>query len=171
MRDHPAPSSTRRRLLIASAVVGVALAVWLNWPRPPALDLPRLAASELGALAGGSDDRHRLLVHLTAQLNRGDRLAPWRQLPAASQPVWSTLLLELAVEGSGAAAFSTEPVADAPGVADAAEGYDVMGAAEMAALLRARPADLARRFAALLPKAQAARLAWIRAHADEIARG
>lgn len=171
MRAQPAPSPTRRRILVACAMVSVGLAVWLNWPRPPALDLPRLAASELGTLAGGSDDRHRLLVHLTAQLNRGDRLAPWRQLPAAAQPVWSTLVLELAVEGSGAAAFTAEPAADAPGVADAAEGYEAMGAAEMASLLRARPADLVRRYAALLPKAQAARQAWIRAHADEIARG
>lgn len=177
------PFVRRPAFIIGTLLILLAFSVWLNVFRPSSVDLPRLDPQTLSDLTASRDDRQQLLVHLSSLLYRRPvRLAPWSELPAAAQPVWSTLLLELALEPGGGS-FPPAQEEGAPTPMDAAAGYEAMGATEMAGMLRellpgiidaqhppapAVRAAFDRRYKALLPKAQGARLAYLKTHAEAI---
>jgi hypothetical protein len=179
------PFLRRPGVTMALILALVGISVWINWPRPAPVDLPRLDPAALAAITNSREDAQRLKVHLSSLLYRSHgALAPWTELPTAVRPLWSTLLLEAGLE-SGLGFLREPPQPGVPTPADAADGYEAMGSPALAALLRELvpaladpdrppPAPLCqafgRRYAELLPKAQVARLVWIRAHADEIAR-
>lgn len=182
----PLPALLRHRGLYTGLLVMlIGVSVWLNWPRPTLVNLPRLDAQALSALTTSRTDRHQLLVHLSSLLYRSDgRLAPWDTLPEVIQPLWITLCLELELElGSGI--FLKPPQPGAPSYPDLAAGYKTLGAHEMGDLLldlaprlsdpalpptAALRSEFDRRYLSLLPKAQSARLAYIHKHAEAIAR-
>lgn len=171
-----------RGVLIGIFLALTALTVWLNWPRPPRLDLPCLAPEDVAHLTGSPEDRQRLIVHLSAMLYRNGQLAPWSELPEAARPLWCTILMETDLErGSGVLRETPRP--DRWTIDDAADGYAAMGATDLAGLLRTQASTLAdpartptpaqrstfeRRYVQLLPAAQAARLAYLHAHAEEL---
>ncbi|MCK6487823.1 MAG: hypothetical protein L6R48_05680 [Planctomycetes bacterium] len=184
-RTAPGGRSWHRHPVVVVGVIVllVGVSLWLNWPRPPRVDLPRLDAQALASLGGEREDRHQLLVHLSAQLYRDGRLMPWTALPEVSRPLWTTLNFELDLD-AGSVVLQGPPREGAPTVMEAADGYQTLGAPALATLLRdlvpqfadaakpgaaAKRSEFDRRYQELLPQAQQARLAYIRAHADEIA--
>lgn len=171
-------------VVVGVLVLLVGVSLWLNWPRPPRVDLPRLDAQALASLGDEREDRHQLLVHLSAQLYRDGRLMPWTALPEVSRPLWTTLNFELDLD-AGSAVLQGPPRDGAATVEEVADGYQALGAPAMAALLReavpgfadaakpgasARRGEFDRRYQQLLPQVLQARRAYLRAHAEEIAR-
>lgn len=179
------PILRRPGVAIALILALVGISVWINWPRPTPVDLPRLEAQEIAALTDSAEDRQRLMVHLTSLLyRRGGALAPWTDLPAAARPLWSTFLFETRVQG-GLAALQQPVEPGTPSPSDAIDGYQTLGLPALADALRATlPAmcdpdhpptpeqskAFQRGYFQGIARVPALRLAWIRAHTDEIAR-
>lgn len=156
-------------------VVGLAVAVWLNWPKT-AFTFNTLSSADIAALTGKAEDNYRLRVHLTG-VRFTTVLKPWTELKEPARSLWEVLSFEDVVANGGKVSnyrFQLSQDQTLPTLADVAEGYRNLGAKRMAAWMTeaASRADAAHEVvpAALLAEGHAAWLASARQQSDEISQ-
>lgn len=172
----PSGRSARPALLAGGLALALLAAAALFWMRDG--DGPRLDQAQVAALADDPEGPAVVAERLVALArSRGRGLAG---LGAASRQLRATVVLESRLQALGGfPAVLDSGTAEEGGadlVAAAAEAWQEMGCAPLAALLREvreapRRADAGRRWGELQAPARASRSAWMRSHAAELAKG
>lgn len=121
-------------LVVTVLILGVALVVWLNWPRA-AFAYPTLAAKDLDGVTGTLDDNYRLRLHLNAIRFDGTRLKPWKELEEPGRSLWAVLSFENVVAAGGTVGAYRQmcrEIADPVPLPAVSEGYRALGALRLA---------------------------------------
>jgi hypothetical protein len=155
--------------------VGLAVVVWLNWPRP-AFAFDVLSSVDIAGLTGKVEDNYRLRVHLTG-VRFTTTLKPWTELKEPARSLWAVLSFEDVAANGGKVSnyrFQLSQDQTLPTLEDVAEGYRNLGAKRMAAWIGEAIGhkDAAHDVvpAALLAEGHAAWLACARQQSEDISR-